>query len=501
MTKRVYFFEQIANAFREKGLKALEEILRYLDKDQFLRLSDESRETVLVDSRYGTSLYENMDPSETDLIRALIHVMEIALQIAEDPFYHEAVPDFDWKYHVFRIYDYFSQVDTRQLGMEEREKIADYTDRYLELWKTDPDFFGEYSELIEIEGLVLRNSYLAGRISKEDYKKKAYEMFLNRRQNSYNVADYAISIGFPADYISFLEEDELNPEELKRVDEFYRNALSYIFNVPKMGLLSVTLEVYARMIYEFREFPGTITFEEMGIMSLAALHPPTYIHSRMVSRISACLVKRLLELEPELFADVKQYLEENEWHDTAEKTEQDWKERICEYTRHAALCHDFGKIMIIDTILVYGRKLLDFEFRLIQSHPDIGACLLSKHTSTRTYTDVARGHHLWYNAKRGYPSDFRSEESPVKTIIDIVAVADCMDAATDTVGRSYNKGKTLDDYIGEVEEGVGERYAPWALRLLREPALNEELRHILEHERMRIYRETFGLLRHVDGVD
>ena len=44
--------------------------------------------------------------------------------------------------------------------MEEREKIADYADRYLEMWKTDPDFFGEYSELIEIEGLVLRNSAL-----------------------------------------------------------------------------------------------------------------------------------------------------------------------------------------------------------------------------------------------------------------------------------------------------------------------------------------------------
>ena len=326
-------------------------------------------------------------------------------------------------------------------------------------------------------------------------------MFLNRRHNSYSVADYAISIGFPADYISFLEEDELNPEELKRVDEIYRNALSYIFNVPKMGLLSVTLEVYARMIYEFRELPGNITFEEMGIMSLAALHPPTYIHSQMVSRISACLVKQLLELEPELFTDVKQYLDENEWCDAEEKPGQDWKKRICEYTRHAALCHDFGKIMIIDTILVYGRKLLDFEFRLIQSHPEIGGSLLSKHTSTRTYSDVARGHHLWYNAKRGYPSNFRSEESPLKTIIDIVAVADCMDAATDTVGRSYNKGKTLADYIGEVEEGVGERYAPWAPRLLKEPALNEELRHILEHERMRIYRETYDLLRHVDGVD
>ena len=70
-----------------------------------------------------------------------------------------------------------------------------------------------------------------------------------------------------------------------------------------------------------------------------------------------------------------------------------------------------------------------------------GAELLTGHNSTAAYADVAKGHHLWYDCSRGYPYDFNTFDSPVKTIIDIVAVADCMDAATDSVGRSYNNGK------------------------------------------------------------
>ncbi len=507
MTKRISSFGDIPKTFRKRGMDALSKLLEYLDKDKFLALSDESREIVLTDSRYGAALYENMDSDEDDLILGHIRILEDALKISRDRFYHKALPGFDWKYHVFRIYDYLSQSDTRNQDMATRRKIAKYTEKYMKLWRSDPGYYNEFSEYIEIEGARLRNNYLAGSIPKEEYLEKIYEIFRDRDPNAYTSAGFAAQIGFPTDYISFLEDEDIDERETKRIDEFYRSALASISHLPKMGLLSVTLELYARMLYEFRELPGNITFEEMGIRSLAALHPPTYIHSQMVARISRCLAEHLIRLRPELFDDVSAYLKASGYtgrHDYVEDHEEAPSDissdaaLVLDYTWHAAMCHDFGKIMIIDTILVYGRKLLDFEFRLIQSHPKIGASLLSEHDSTRLYAPVARGHHLWYDLGRGYPDDFDTFKSPVKVIIDIAAVADCMDAATDGIGRSYNKGKTLEEYTEEVDQGAGSRYAPWAADLLHDPKVQEELRHILEHDRMQIYKETYSVLGTLD---
>ena len=501
MTKRITSFGQIAESFRRKGLDALDTLLGYLDKDKFLTLSMDSREIVLIDSRYGAALYENMASDESNLILDSIDILENALEISRDPFYHEAVKDFDWRYHIFRIYEYLSLTDTVNQDPETRKKIADYSKIIFDLWLSDPDYYREFTEYTEIDGQKLKNDYLAGYISKEEYKKRTYDNYLNRDPDKYNVEGYFSNITFPADYISFLKEDDLTEEEIRKVDDIYRSALSYIFRIPKMGFLSGTLEYYARMIYDFREFPGTISFEEMGLRSLAALHPPTYIHSQMVARISRCMAGHLFSMKPELFKDLCPYLIEAGRTCSVSEDDKAQEEMIKDYTYHAGLCHDFGKIMIIDTILVYGRRLLDFEFDLIKSHPQMGASLLSKHESTRLYADVARGHHLWYDCSRGYPADFLTGDSPLKTIIDIVAVADCMDAATDTVGRSYNKGKTLDDYILEVEQDAGTRYAPWAPDLLKEPEVKKDLEYLLEKERLKIYGETYSLLRDVKSVE
>ena len=164
---------------------------------------------------------------------------------------------------------------------------------------------------------------------------------------------------------------------------------------------------------------------------------------------------------------------------------------------HAAVCHDFGKLIIIDTIFVYGRKILDFEFDIIRQHPVLGADLLEKYQSTRPYADVARGHHLWYNGEKGYPDSFDVRNSPIKTIIDIVACADCMDAATDSIGRSYNKGKTLEEYIAEVQEGAGTRYAPYLAELLTLPRVISDLEYLLSTGRRDVYRSAYLLLKGV----
>jgi HD-GYP domain-containing protein (c-di-GMP phosphodiesterase class II) len=174
------------------------------------------------------------------------------------------------------------------------------------------------------------------------------------------------------------------------------------------------------------------------------------------------------------------------------------RHRLIDFAYHAALCHDFGKLFIIDTIFVYGRDLLDMEFDEIRQHPDIGYMLLSANSSTKQYADVARGHHVWYDGSQGYPDAFDTSGNPLKTVIDIVALADCMDAATDSVGRSYREGKTLEKYEQEVILGAGTRYASWGPDLLRDARTRSELEYLLGEGRLNLYRETYQLLSSLD---
>ena len=262
-----------------------------------------------------------------------------------------------------------------------------------------------------------------------------------------------------------------------------------MFGVPNAGALSFVLEYFSEIVWRFVEVPGGITFEDFALQTLAALHPPTYIHSRMVGQISVCLCSYLVDIKPEILVGT--------FGCSSVEEVQERRAEILDYTYHASICHDFGKIPIIDTIFVYGRKLLDVEFNIIKSHPKTGYEMMIKHESTKAYAEVALGHHRFYDDSRGYPEDFKTMESPVKPIIDIVQCADCMDAATDSVGRSYNRGKTFDDYAVEVREGSGTRYAPWITDLFDREDVRRDMHFLLTTGRSETYRDTFILLKGV----
>ena len=225
----------------------------------------------------------------------------------------------------------------------------------------------------------------------------------------------------------------------------------------------------------------------MMLNLLAALHPPTYVHTRMVAEFTACLCRHLIDREPELLLGI---LDCETIEDVRLK-----RDELIDLAYHCALCHDTGKLFIVDTIFIYGRKLFDEEFGYIKTHPKMGAEYLRRYPSTEAYADVALGHHKWYDNSKGYPEDFDTSTSPLKTIIDLVLCADCLDAATDTVGRSYNRGKTIEAFTEEIREGSGTHYAPWLADLLSDEPVRKDIDHLLKHGREQNYQDTFRLLK------
>ncbi|MCR5098066.1 MAG: HD domain-containing protein [Lachnospiraceae bacterium] len=495
MTQRIHAYPDIAENYRRRGLELSEFFLGLLEREQFKDIEDvEIRQTILTNARYSIAFFEGIsnDPEANEKQLMLLDRM---LEIADDPFYIDLLEDFDWIYHRFRSLQYYAMTVEKHnaagYSPKQMETILSRTQQLKRLWEGNAEHLIEILDSDDdehsIKMMLKRVEYLMGKITREEYLDSLLEIYGYRDSNSYAPGKIYTNLIIPMEIMYALDRTNISEMEKDLLHDNYQDVLSYAFRMPNGNTLTGMLEYLYDIIDGFIEIPSCLTFEDMVLQMIAAIHPPTYVHSLMVGQITECLCGHLLRLMPEKLVGVLGY-------ETAEDVIAH-KDEVRDFAYHAALCHDFGKISIIDTVFVYGRKLLDEEFNLIKTHPRTGYELLSRFASTRRYAEVALGHHRWYDDSRGYPDDFETAKSKSKPIIDIVLCADCLDAATDTIGRSYSKGKALSEFVEELEEGNGSHYAPYMVDLFRNCDVEKDINHLLETGRKRNYRNTYFLLR------
>ena len=202
----------------------------------------------------------------------------------------------------------------------------------------------------------------------------------------------------------------------------------------------------------------------------------TYLHSEMTTRIALLVAETAYESLPGYFDGLF-----------------DSKDAALSFTEQAARLHDLGKIYITDIVNMQRRRLDDDEFRGIRRHPELGAKVIENDPDLRQYKDVLLGHHRFYDGTGGYPLSFDNTASPVRRIIDIVTLADCLDAATDGYSRNYKPSKTLQELIGEFVEGAGTRYNPELVAMLQaDTGLQEKLADITVRQRLELMYEAYS---------
>ena len=78
-------------------------------------------------------------------------------------------------------------------------------------------------------------------------------------------------------------------------------------------------------------------------------------------------------------------------------------------------------------------------------------------------------------------------------LIEILHISDCLDAATDFVGRSYKNAKKLEQVAEEFSWGKGSVYCPELVELLEEDKeLQADLRYLLGAGRIRTCYSVYG---------
>lgn len=492
MTQRLSKCDHSCYRLRDAGIAAASRMLDYLPHEAFSALPDEdTKERILINARYISALFDrgddygNQEVNDRDLT-----VLLDALRLADDPFYRGAAPSYNWTYHTFRTLQYISQLlysgNIREYRGAHLSAIRNAAKDLHALWHREKEMLGRFSTDDFIDLHLFRADFFNGNTDIDTYKRQLVSLYEKCNDDDFSFFNQSLFLLVPMEMMRMVTDSGIDPADYANVAAYYRRLMNYIHRMPKRGSLSFLLTYLADIITTFRPVPGGPDFEQFCLRLIASLHPPTYVHTLSVADFSVCIATHLIRRRPDLFVGL---CGTNNTDEVAGK-----ESAIVDFVRHGALCHDFGKLFVTEVIMTYGRNLFDEEFYLIKQHPLIGAYCLERHEETKAYANIARFHHQWHDGSAGYPIDASCAHLPEKAVIDIVACADCLDASTDDVGRSYKKGKTLDEYIAEVHQGGGTRYAPYLAELLSTPEVRADLEHILAVGRDNNYRNTYRIL-------
>lgn len=132
-------------------------------------------------------------------------------------------------------------------------------------------------------------------------------------------------------------------------------------------------------------------------------------------------------------------------------------ESQCDLLLNASPMHDIGKIGIPDRVLLKPGKLDPEEWEIMKTHTNIGAELLSGHSSElmEMARIIALTHHEKWSGI-GYLEGLKGEEIPL--VGRICAVCDVFDALTSD--RPYKKAWSIEDSLSEIYKNSGKDFDP-----------------------------------------
>ncbi len=400
---------------------------------------------------YNSDMVQSIDKDNPEIIDE----MHLLNDVFITSFTYFLNSDLDSKKEYFEIID--SLLDTEEIDDEQRELI------------------------------VLSSSYAKGKYSNEEMVEKLmyyFKLYLGKGitydGTEDNINRFCTLSDIAGSIFEILKNMQMDNKKYKYVSRLAYTLLDYIKTVPYKDYTSYFDDISADIYRTLLPFCTTLS-TKISLLNILILRrqPMTYIHSIMVSKISVTIAKKLLAYDRSIF---KQLIDLG--YDTDEK--------IISYLADAALYHDIGKCLTVGVINLQNRRLTNEEFKYIKMHPSKSLLLIGGDESFKEYYDVMLGHHKTYDGLGGYPSDFDNLNSKYKIAIDLISIADSIDAATDILGRNYTTGKNFYTLLDELIQGKGTRYNPIIVDYIEsDEELKNELNALTGEDRASVYYDVF----------
>ncbi len=127
----------------------------------------------------------------------------------------------------------------------------------------------------------------------------------------------------------------------------------------------------------------------------------------------------------------------------------------------AARLHDIGLLAVPDVLLQKPAPLSVEEQAILQTHPEIGAGIVSHVPSLRALTPLIRAHHEHWDGM-GYPNALAGEEIPMGARIIAVADTFCFLTSESPLRRALEPAEA----ITEIRRGAGTQFDPAVVEAL-----------------------------------
>lgn len=468
--------------YNDEGIRYVEELESWLAPERFRELTEEEKLLTVVSVGYAT-LFQRGASYSPENLRYKVEKAEKALEMARDPAYRQQVPGLNWDqmehhclYYLAMCSDYVNWSGSEpELLQKIRAAGAELIRRHAQ----GNDLPGVEYDMVERAWEVVRMHL--GEIPPESYLQSLLREYENRDPEGYSNEDVTRNLLIPGK----IQDEVIRRNTYEQIPvspvlgPIYRQVAAYTGRAPHDLAQEQLLNYLQGLMSDFQDVEGGPGFAEMARIILMNCSVPTSIHSRMVGKLAVILAKELIAVHPEELTGVCGCGSGEEVRSR--------EAEILEFVNLCGMYHDLGKLAYLDIVGITYRDFFDEEFDAIKRHPLVGGEMLGKHADTAPFAMAAMGHHRWYNEQGGYPREYSRAKDPYPVVTDLIAVADCLDAATDTIFRSYNPGITLEKFISEVEAGAGTRYTPLGAELLASESVRQALAQALAGGREQAY--------------
>ena len=412
-------------------------------------------------------------------------LFETALRIIESPYYQEMDPDIPWQRYIYAMH-MDQMTELAYLRENDDPMVAERVLRSASyVYEHQSANRGEESRLQNWRVSYFYHAalYHAGKGTARAVVEDLLEMIDQTGEQDYSpdgINRNLTGAAYLFNYEAFLSAED-RAELADRIAQERAAAHRYLDEMPVNEYPRVASVAVRELILvqSDREKNDNRKILE----SILSGHRPTYVHSTMVAHLTRVLLRRMIETDPAALIGLLGCK-------TAAEV-QARKPELLQTAYDCGLYHDVGKSAVIMYIDTNSRSLLEEEFCCIQSHPVIGYGLLREAGYEEYLAPAALYHHCFYNGQGGYPRDVPPCPQNIKGIVDVLTVADSLDAATDNIGRCYNRAKPLRTLVGELQAQSGTRYAPDVVALFRDETFCEALAQKMDAERKKIYLHVY----------
>lgn len=342
------------------------------------------------------------------------------------------------------------------------------------------------------EVTYLMTERLLGRADDEMIRSRIMELESLFSDPKKEGAQQCDSILLDADQIIILSMSQMsenNPAMISDLKKVLKMAIQRVITVPHRSFSEYVLcnGVYYSICpnLKYLDDRKEIVQSLLGITVFRQMQ--TAFHTLMVGRCAMLITDHLIDEQPELLT--------GQLGTGTREEVREQKKTFMDFVYTAALLHDVGKLFCSAVINMQYRKITDIEFQTIKFHPGAGGKILSMIPQLEEFRDIAAGHHRSFDGKRGYPMGFDNTKSPKKVFIDLITICDCLDAATDTLGRNYTSAKTFDQIMAELQAGAGSSYSDVLVNFISGSGkLKDELAELIEKNRGQVYYDVYSMV-------